>query len=302
MKNIEFRNGKVFNPEGIEVNAVLHCNMSCKSCAHLAPLFQKKVVDLETMRRDLEMLSHSYHASYVKIMGGEPLLNPNLLELIKVAANSGIADEILLATNATLLHRAPEELWDAIDSLEISLYPGRLPDNERIESFKSKAASHKVKLLINYYNNFRSSYSEKRNKDINLVQDVYNTCKMAHFWRSHTVIDGWFFRCPQSVFIPQQNVDGGWNNEVDGLRISSKPEFAESLYKFLTRSKPLKACEYCLGSVGVLHAHTELRRNEWRPQEKYEDLISREFLEVCRKDITADDGCLKSSELYLIEE
>ncbi|MDB6367468.1 radical SAM protein [Photorhabdus bodei] len=301
MKNIRLRDGKVFNPEGIEINAVLHCNMSCKSCAHLSPLFRKKNADLGMMRRYLEILSHSYHASYVKIMGGEPLLNPNLLELIKAAASSGIADEILLTTNGTLLHKAPEELWEIIDSLELSLYPSRLPNEEKIESFKSKAASHKVKLLINYYDNFRFSYSEKRNEDFPLVQDVYDTCKMAHFWHSHTVIDGWFFLCPQSVFIPQQGIAGGWNSEVDGLRISSEPGFVESLYKFLTRSQPLKACEYCLGSVGKLHSHRELRRADWRPLEKYEDLVSREFLEVCRKDITTDDGCVRSSEIYLVE-
>lgn len=301
MKSIEFKDGKVFNPEGVEVNAVLHCNMSCQSCAHLSPMFRKKIADPSQVGRDLEILSSSYHASYVKIMGGEPLLNPHLLELIKVAASSGIADEILLTTNATLLHNAPEELWELIDSLELSLYPSRLPDDEKIESFKSKAASHKVKLLINHYENFRFSYSEKRNGDSSLVQSIYDTCKMAHFWHSHTVIDGWFFRCPQSVFIPQQDVAGGWNSEVDALRISNEPGFAEALYKFLTRSQPLKACDYCLGSVGKIHPHRELRRTEWRPLGEYEDLVSREFLEVCRKDITADDGCLRSSEFYPVE-
>ena len=301
MKNVQFRDGKVYNPEGLEINAVLHCNMSCKSCAHLSPLFKKKNIDLDMVGHDLEILSHSYHASYVKIMGGEPLLNPNLVELIKSVTSTGIADEILLTTNGTLLHNAPEELWDVIDSLELSLYPSRLPDQEKIESFKSKAALHKVKLLINYYENFRISYSENRNEDISLVQDVYDTCKLAHFWHSHTVIDGWFYRCPQSIFIPQQEVAGGWNSEIDGIRISSEPGFAESLFKFLTRSQPLKACENCLGSVGKSHSHKELRRTEWRPQEKYDDLISLGFLEACRKDISADDGCVRSSEFYPIE-
>lgn len=301
MKNIQFKDGKVYNPEGLEINASLQCNLSCKSCAHLSPLYRKKNADPEMVRKDLEVLSKCYHASYVKIMGGEPLLNPNLVDLIKSVISTGVADEILLTTNATLLHNAPEELWEAIDSLELSLYPSRLPDQEKIESFKSKAATHKVKLLINYYENFRISYSEDKNEDKSLIQNVFNTCKLAHFWRSHTVLDGWFFLCPQSVFIPQQNVGGGWNHEVDGLRINNEPGFAEALYKFVTRSHPLKACEHCLGSVGKLHLHQELRRTEWRPLEKYEDLISREYLETCQKDITADDGCLRASEFYPVE-
>ncbi|MBM3467999.1 MAG: radical SAM protein [Alphaproteobacteria bacterium] len=301
MQSVEFRDGKVYNPEGLEINASLQCNMSCKSCAHLSPLYRKKDADPQSVRHDLEILNHSYHASYVKILGGEPLLHPNLIELIKTIISTGIADEILLATNATLLHKAPDELWEVLDRLELSLYPSRLPDQEKIESFKKKAASHKVELLINYYENFRISYSEDKNRDSALIQDVYKTCKLAHFWHSHTVIDGWFYRCPQSVFVPQQDVAGGWNSEIDGLRISSEPRFAESLYKFLTRSQPLNACENCMGSVGKLHPHQELRRTEWRPKEKYEDLISREFLEVCRNDISADDGCVRSSEYYPVE-
>ena len=301
MENVQFRDGKVINPEGIEINAALHCNMACKSCAHLSPLFRKKNANPDMVYRDLEILSPLYHAAYVKIMGGEPLLNPDLLELIKAAHSSGIADEILLPTNGTLLHKLSKELWDAIDCLELSLYPSRLPDKKEIDALKSKAASHKVKLLIHYYDNFRFSYSGNKNGDTSLVQDVYNTCKMAHFWHSHTVLDGWFFLCPQSIFIPQQGVDKGWDIKVDGLRISNEPRFANSLYKFLTRSQPLKACEYCLGSVGKLHSHKELRRVEWRPLEKYENLICREFLEVCRKDITTDDGCLQSSENYFME-
>ncbi|MBP2167388.1 organic radical activating enzyme [Erwinia toletana] len=301
MKSIQFIEGKVFNPDGIEINATLHCNMACKSCAHLSPLFRKTNAEPESVRRDLEILSRSYHASYVKIMGGEPLLHQNLVELINAVAASGVADEILLTTNGTLLHKSPEALWDVIDRLELSLYPGRIPDADKIESFKSRADLHNVKLLINYYGNFRFSYSEKINGDNDLVQDVYDTCKMAHLWHSHTVIDGMLFLCPQSVFIPQQAVAGGWNNEVDGLRIIDKPGFAETLYQFLTRRQPLKACHYCLGSVGKLHLHTELRKGEWRPLGEYEDLVSREFLEVCRKDIAADDGCLLSSERYLRE-
>ena len=66
----------------------------------------------------------------------------------------------------------------------------------------------------------------------------------------------------------------------------------------MTRSQPLEACKYCMGSVGKLHPHEQLPRTKWRPLEKYENLLSREFLEVCEKDVTADDGCLRSHEVY----
>ena len=38
---LELRDGKVRNPEGLEVDATLHCNMRCVSCSHLSPVFRR---------------------------------------------------------------------------------------------------------------------------------------------------------------------------------------------------------------------------------------------------------------------
>ncbi|MEY7971418.1 radical SAM protein [Saccharomonospora xinjiangensis] len=291
-------NGKVFNPEGVEVNATLQCNMRCRSCAHLSPLFRRENADPDEVHEQLSLLAHSYHASYAKIMGGEPLLHPEILALIAAVRSSGVADTILVATNGTLLHRAPVEFWAAADAVELSLYPSRMPDDDTLQRFRELAVAHEVDLLINHYDHFRATYSEHADGSPSVVQDVYDTCKLAHYWHSHTVIDGWFYRCPQSVFMPRQGVAGGWDPRVDGIELAGDPGFADRLYAFLRRPEPLRACRNCLGSVGVRHPHEELDRANWRPAAGVVDLLDPEFLEVCRADITADDGCVRVSESY----
>ncbi|MFE1936308.1 hypothetical protein ACFW95_39170 [Streptomyces sp. NPDC059474] len=286
---------KVRNPEGIEVNASLQCNMRCQSCAHLSPLFRRENADPAEVHGTLSLLSGSYHASYAKIMGGEPLLHPDIVGLIEAVRATGISDTILVATNGTLLHRVPDSFWQAVDSLEISVYPSRMISPEDIEQYRVMARDHGVSLLVNYYGHFRAVYSEAGTNSAGLVQDVFDTCKLAHFWNSHTVYDGWLYRCPQSVFMPRQLRTGGWDTRVDGIEIEDGPEFLDRLYRFLTSERPLRACQNCLGSIGKLHPHQELPRTDWQVTKRLEELVDYPFLEICKDDITADDGCVEKS-------
>ena len=98
--------GRVINPEGLEVNATLHCNMRCTSCSHLAPLFRRANVDPVALHDSLAVLAGHYHASYAKILGGEPLLHPDLLGVIEAVRASKVSDSVLVCTNGTLLDRA----------------------------------------------------------------------------------------------------------------------------------------------------------------------------------------------------
>ncbi|MFI1012783.1 radical SAM protein [Streptomyces sp. NPDC020965] len=293
--SVSLVDGKVHNPEGIEVNASLQCNMRCKSCAHLSPLFRRENADPAEMHDILTVLAENYHASYAKIMGGEPLLHPDVVGLIDAVRTSGVADTILVATNGTLLDRMTERFWESVDSLELSIYPSRMLTPEQVDHYRDLAAEHGVSLLVNFYGHFRSVYSEVGTDSAPLTQEVFDTCKLAHYWNSHTVFDGLLYRCPQSLFMPQKLQNGGWDHRVDGLEVEAGPEFLDRLYGFLTSTTPLRACQNCLGSVGKLHPHEELPRADWRPTEPTEELVDFEYLEICKDDITTDDGCVERS-------
>src|SRR5689334_7753996 len=128
---VHIADGRVINPEGLELNATLHCNLRCRSCSHLSPLYKKAVADPAETRAMLATLARSYHASFTKILGGEPLLHPDLMGLIEAVRSSGVSDTILVCTNGVRLDRAPAGFWEAVDSVEMSMYPGEeLPVEE----------------------------------------------------------------------------------------------------------------------------------------------------------------------------
>ncbi|HEX6969469.1 MAG TPA: radical SAM protein [Micromonosporaceae bacterium] len=288
---LRVEDGRVVNPEGLEVNATHHCNMRCISCSHLAPLYRRSNVDPAALYDSLVTLADSYHASYVKILGGEPLLHPDLLGVIEAVRSSKISDSVLVCTNGTLLDRAPAAFWRSVDAVEISVYPSRELTENQLNAFRDTARAHGVDLIANRYRHFRVAYSEQGTDSESLIQDIFDTCKLAHFWLSHTVFDGWLYRCPQSVFLPEQLVADGWDRTVDGIRIEKGPRFRERLIEFLTRTTPLRACRNCLGSVGRLHPHAEVPRQEWRQPLPTEDVLDREFLALAKADISVDDGC-----------
>lgn len=290
--NVRIQDGKVVNPEGLEINATLNCNMRCRSCSHLAPLFRREVTDPGALRRTLTVLGRYYHASFAKILGGEPLLHPDLIGILDAVRSSQVADAILVCTNGTLLSRAPDEFWAAADAVEISVYPSRPPGPADLRRFQAAAREHGVDLTINYYGHFRVAYSETGAGTSGLVPEIFRTCKLAHVWLAHTVHDGWMFRCPQSVFLPHQVRTAPWDARLDGLEIEDSPQFTERLARFLTRASPLHACQHCLGSVGQLHRHEEVPRARWREEEPTERLVDWDYLADVKRDITLDDGCV----------
>ena len=85
-----------------------------------------KFADHSTSVNDIEVLSLVLRASEFefKFVGGEPLLHPQLLDFLRAAKDVGIANRLVLVTNGVLLHTAPDELWELIDGMWISLYPG----------------------------------------------------------------------------------------------------------------------------------------------------------------------------------
>src|SRR5947209_7095120 len=95
----------------LELNPVEHCNLSCRSCSHLSPLQPRHYVDPDDLTRDLKILSAHYHARWVRVVGGEPLLHPQLDRILTAVRTSGVADRIVVVTNGILLPRMQPEVW-----------------------------------------------------------------------------------------------------------------------------------------------------------------------------------------------
>lgn len=244
--------------------AVHHCNLRCRACAYLSPVRPRAVVDPEALRQDLRILATRYHASEARVLGGEPLLHPDLVAVLDAVRTSGICDTIRVLTNGLLLHRMTTEFWSTIDAVSVSMYQGRCIDEAAIEPIRQTAEGHGVRINFKPFRYFRESYSELGTPNQALAERIYRTCQMANVWRCHTLWSGHLFRCPQSLFLPTVLAETDRATPVDGLPVQDDPGFVQRLLDFLESDQPLWSCTYCLGSVGRVFPHAQIQRREWR--------------------------------------
>jgi organic radical activating enzyme len=262
----EVVDGRIINGR-CEINVVEHCNLSCRACSHLSPVLPKAYTDPDVIARDLKSLARSYHVRMLRLLGGEPLLHPDLLRVIGAARHSGIGDSIVVVTNGLLLPRMTDEFWASVDAVEVSLYPGRTLSDDARQRCEDRARRHNVAIRFRFCPEFQESYSEVGTRDDDLVNRIFRTCNVAHRWRCHNVIDGWFFRCPQAHYIPRVLHENSSDAYVDGIQIEDDPAFSRKLLSYLESPEPPRACSNCLGTAGKYGPNEQVRRAEFRDRQ-----------------------------------
>jgi organic radical activating enzyme len=281
--------------DGLEVVVSHHCNLRCRACAYLAPVQRTALADPEQLGRDLAALGRAYHASEARVLGGEPLLHPEITAVLSAIRGSGVCDSVRVITNGLRLPRVPRGFWDAVDEVSVSVYPGRELGPETADAVRRTAGEHGVALRFKRFDYFRESYSEIGTDDDGLVERIYRTCQMANTWRCHTVWRGRLFRCPQSLFLALAV------NELtgvgEGIEINGDPGFVDRMLSFLEDTRPLASCRRCLGSVGRMFANQQVPRSTWRePQHApTEDLVDWQHLRA----LESNSGMLVMDASYI---
>jgi len=288
--------GMIIPPTHVELIVVDHCNISCNTCNHASPMMPSWFADPDTVHRDFSILSKYYRPKFVKVLGGEPLMHKHLDAVIQAARATGISDYFKLTTNGLLLHKASDAIWEAVDEVEISLYPGLTLAEENIHLAMDKSEVFGKKLTIYYYEQFRSTFSLKGTSDNALVNRIYAACKIANVWGCHAVRDGFFHKCPQSIYTAMLT---GKCESTDRIPIVDSAAFQVALLEYVNSPVPLSACVHCVGTVGIHKSHGLLPLNQMPADidKPMEELVDYDWLE--RSLITQDtyDDCKIPSRL-----
>ena len=113
----------------LEFHVADHCNLNCKYCTHYSPLVQEPVfTDFEQFSKDLAQLRrYIVDIGIVRILGGEPLLNPQLGAYIEYVRSLYPASIITVVTNGLLIPGLKDELVEIMKACKaffhISYYP-----------------------------------------------------------------------------------------------------------------------------------------------------------------------------------
>jgi len=235
----------------------------------------------EDFRLDIEALSPVLHVKEMRIVGGEPLLHPRLLEFLRLADASAMCGSIVIYTNGILLPDAPDELWGLSDQIIVSVYPNvklRMSPQE----LKARGRRHGTAVGIRITPEFRLTLLNNEIKDPGLVRDIFSGCKLAHDWGCHAIHEGRYYKCPVPIGLDERlrKVGVALNTKaLDGVPVRNNPNLKADLEAYIAGRSPLVACRYCLGSRGKMFAHHQLN-NEGLTREIQEDHSKPEALIV----------------------
>jgi len=237
----------------IEVHIVEHCNLNCAHCLHFSPLAEKKFINLENLKNDLICLSKFTNLEGgICLMGGEPLLNKEILNIISIVRDVYPIIPVTILTNGILLNSIDDVFFLTCNknniNLEISAYPIKIPFKDIIKKcrkFNVKLHLHQVSLGegIKLDADVKIGAFSKLPLDINGEGDSeknWNKCPIY----CPQLCNGKLYRCCTSAYIAYFNKFFNKN-----LHISSRDFIdiynitKDGIKEFFSR--PLDFCKYC---------------------------------------------------------
>lgn len=234
-------------------NILDHCNLKCKGCDHFACISDEYIIPYEKLHKDIERMSKILHGDNVMkiaVMGGEPLLHPELLEILKDVRKYFPHAIIRLTTNGLLLLQQKEEFWQTCREYDITIVNTKYPiqiDHQRI---REMAKSQGVK--FQYFEGTGDDTvktSSKKTITLDGTNDPVKSfaqCYISNY--GNFVMEGKFYGCPfscQSYRIFNKKFDKNLRmTEKDYLDIYKVQDMQE-LFEFSAKPRPY--CRYCSG-------------------------------------------------------
>jgi hypothetical protein len=230
-----------------DVNLVDHCNMKCKGCLRFSNLVtEPKFADYDQMIRDWKRIKELFWGvERLKLMGGEPMLSPDLCRYIKSAREIFPDADIMVTTNALLINKNCTELFHVMKEnycfFDISLYA---PMEKRIRDIEKLLDENGVWYFIN---NTKGDFYKvmSRTPDYD-ADEMYAACTAKN---CHHLREGKISVCsrPQYAYIINERygtnipgTDGVW--DIYNLNLDAW-ELDEKL------SSSFEACKYCAPPV-----------------------------------------------------
>ncbi len=240
------------------------CNLRCQHCAASSPFMSEtNLPSLEQFRESLCLLAPVVQCDELRLLGGEPLLNPEICSFIQAARESGIFRKLRVTTNGLLLPRMSEEFWRWTDIVRISVYPATaaaFPES-KLQGLLAVAAKFGTRLEMVRNTHFLTAISDRRFGE-EVVQQVFAACGEAHAWSCHLLYRDRLYRCSRVHTLDRylQNIGVEHENftELDGILIDNRPSLRSDLKNYLHSPVPLNACRFCFGTSGLPVAHAQL--------------------------------------------
>lgn len=234
--------------EYLETHVMDGCNLKCKGCSHFSNLYgTNERVDFDEFAKDIKRVSEICNVDLLRLLGGEPLLNKQLLDYLRVTRTSFPYTDIRIATNGLLVLKCDENILKYMSTnniaFDITMYKPvlNMKDKiiERLEDYDVLYYLRKENL-----GEFNKILTEKGDKDA--VASI-NACERK---KCLILKSGSFYRCPISAYVSKYNERYGINIESEKLfdiYLGSQARLWEIALE--NPIQPVSTCRYCANEL-----------------------------------------------------
>jgi len=243
-EHYEIHDGRI-QTKSLEVHIVDHCNLRCWGCCSLSPVSARNFYNPEAMERQLTQVAKAVAPKRLKLVGGEPLLHPDLIRCLEIARKAEVAPSLSVTSNGFLLPRMADDFWNLIDHMTISIYPDPELPAAVIETIKEKAQENGVELNWKRQDKFVGMDRDIDDATAAETQAVYETCWLRR--SCHLIAHDRFYTCTRPSHV--HSVSGLEDSPYleDGIALSDDPDLANQILEYLVGKEPLETCFLCLG-------------------------------------------------------
>ncbi|SDH52294.1 radical SAM protein [Desulfosporosinus hippei] len=243
----------------LETHLVEHCNLNCHMCTHFSPLAKPVFADIKEFERDMKRLAILFgnEVEYIMLLGGEPLLHPDITDFFHVARAFFPETNIILYTNGIILDQMDQNFWSACKSAQIEFILTKYPIKVDYKVLAHTIWKHEIK-----YKFCNTPGREKKSShfpfDLQGQQDAYHSfisCDIAN--RCIFLREGKLYTCCIAPNIHHFNHYFNTNLSLspqDCINIYQAKDKKEIL-NFLTT--PIPFCRYC-------DVKNRTEGNDWR--------------------------------------
>jgi organic radical activating enzyme len=258
----------------VETHLVEHCNLNCAYCDHFSSIADPKFASLATFQKDLTRIRElSSGMERLRLLGGEPLLHPQIGDFFAVARALFPTIIIDVITNGLLLPRMPPAFFESMKKhrVAVAVSPYFKADHKLYraidETYDRHAVPRELRLLM-------GSFYEKKFSHIALdrtgSQD--KTHSFTHCWHAAFrifLLEGKVFPCPiapnivhfNNHFQDSPDFHLTPNDYIDIHQAKSEADIVAFL------SKPIDFCRFCNTDRRLVPLHvyslTKKTKTEW---------------------------------------
>ena len=226
---------------------VSHCNLNCRYCDHFSPLADKRIFSVQELEKHFKKLRSKIDVQNIGILGGEPLLHPNINEVLIMTRKIFENTNLTIITNGILLNKMPDSFWKCCNQNRVTILISKFPLNIDFSETFDKAKKNKV--IVKFYGAEKDKYKDmyKMALDLKGTQDNEEMHRIC--WQNKGFCnyfqDGKLYKCTTVGNIQNFNNYFKKNLEVTNLDYIDiyKVKNSKEIKKYF--ENPIPFCKYC---------------------------------------------------------